>query len=147
MPRWEIEQLSMGFPGEAIQASGANMAVRRRMFEELGGFDGRLLAGWEDTEICWRAWLRGWSTVYVPDALLRHRVGAVTTSAVAPRRSASSHHNMMRFALKCLPPAAAARVLLGELVRLPAHPRAIARGAAELAPEERNAVRRNDLDD
>ena len=31
----------------------------------------------------------------------------------------------MRFALKCLPAGAAARVVAGELLRLPAHPRLI----------------------
>jgi GT2 family glycosyltransferase len=76
LPRWDIEQLSIGFPSEAVQASGANIAVRRDMFEELGGFDGRLTAGWEDTDICWRAWLRGWRTLFVPKAVCWHRVGA-----------------------------------------------------------------------
>jgi GT2 family glycosyltransferase len=118
-----------------VSAHGAAMLVRRSMFLEVGGFDETFFMEWEDLDLCWRAWLRGWESVYVPEAALRHRVGAVTTSAVAPRRSASSHHNMMRFALKCLPPAAASRVLLGELLRLPAHPRAIATGGFQVARE------------
>jgi len=72
----------------------------------------------EDLDLCWRAWLRGWPSVYVPAARLRHRVGAVTTERMRARRSASSHHNLLRFALKCLPPTAAARVVVGELLRL-----------------------------
>jgi GT2 family glycosyltransferase len=59
-----------------FQACAANMAVRRSMFRELGGFDERLPIAWEDTEICWRAWLRGWRTLYVPSAFCWHRVGA-----------------------------------------------------------------------
>lgn len=118
-----------------VSAHGAAMLVRRSMFLELGGFDETFFMEWEDLDLCWRAWLRGWGSVYVPDASVRHRVGAVTTSAVAPRRSASSHHNMMRFALKCLPRATAARVFLGELLRLPAHPRAICAGGARLVGE------------
>jgi GT2 family glycosyltransferase len=118
-----------------VSAHGAAMLVRRSMFMELGGFDETFFMEWEDLDLCWRAWLRGWSSVYVPDASLRHRVGAVTSNTVAQRRSASSHHNMMRFALKCLPRAEAARVLLGELIRLPAHPRAIGTGALQLVPE------------
>jgi GT2 family glycosyltransferase len=54
------------------------MAVRRWMFEALGGFDGRMKAGWEDADICLSAWLRGWGTVYVPEALCWHRVGATS---------------------------------------------------------------------
>ena len=60
---------------------------------------------WEDLDLCWRAWARGWASVYVPEARLRHRVGAVTTASVSARRLASSHHNLVRFALKCLPAA------------------------------------------
>ena len=79
--------------------------------------------------------LRGWRTLYVPDAVVRHHVGAVTTATVRPRRSASSHHNLMRFALKCLPRRAAARIVVGELLRLPAHPRAVSIGLGSVICE------------
>jgi GT2 family glycosyltransferase len=124
-----------------VSAHGAAMLVRRSMFLELDGFDETFFMEWEDLDLCWRAWLRGWASVYVPDATLRHRVGAVTSSAIAPRRSASSHHNMMRFALKCLPRGAAARVVFGEALRLPAHPRAITSGSVRLAAELPEIVR------
>jgi hypothetical protein len=41
----------------------------------------------------------------------------------------------MRFALKCLPPPAALRVLAGELLRLPKHPRAISPALLQVARE------------
>ncbi len=107
-------------------ANGGAMLVRRERLLELGGFDETFFLDLEDLDLCWRAWLRGWPSVYVPDAFLRHRVGAVTTSAILPTRLRSSHHNLVRFALKCLPGRAAARVLTGELVRLPAHPTLVA---------------------
>ena len=113
-----------------VSAHGAAMLVRRELLLELGGFDESFFMEWEDLDLCWRAWLRGWPSVYVPQARVRHRVGGVTTHGVRARRSASSHHNLLRFALKCLPPAAAARVFAGELLRLPRHPRAIAGGLA-----------------
>jgi GT2 family glycosyltransferase len=122
-------------PAATVCANGAAMMVRRSMYEELGGFDETFFMEWEDLDLCWRAWLRGWPTMYVPDAVVRHRVGASTTAAEQPRRSASSHHNLVRFALKCLPRRAAARVVLGELMRLPVHPRAIASGLASVAIE------------
>lgn len=56
--------------------SAACMLVRRRLFEKLNGFDDRLPLGYEDVEICWRAWLRGWKTVYVPGAICWHHVGS-----------------------------------------------------------------------
>jgi len=79
--------------------------------------------------------------VYVPDAWLRHRVGAVTSAEMAPRRLASSHHNLIRFALKALPPAVAARVVAGELLRWPRYPAAIGRALARIATELPEIVR------
>ena len=66
-----------------VSAHGAAMLVRRKPLLELGLFDESFFMEWEDLDLCWRAWLRGWPTVYVPDARLRHRVGAVTTEARA----------------------------------------------------------------
>lgn len=118
-----------------VCTNGAAMLVRRSMFEDLGGFDETFFMEWEDLDLCWRAWMRGWRSLYVPDAVVRHRVGAVTTAAVQPKRSASSHHNLVRFALKCLPPRVVLPVLLGELARLPRHPNSIAAGLLQTASE------------
>ena len=51
------------------------------------------------------------------------------------RRSTSSHHNLMRFALKCLPAPAALRVVAGEVLRLPRHPREISAALLQVARE------------
>jgi GT2 family glycosyltransferase len=56
--------------------SAACMLVRRGLFEKLKGFDDRLPLGYEDVEICWRAWIRGWKTIYVPTATCWHHVGS-----------------------------------------------------------------------
>jgi GT2 family glycosyltransferase len=63
-------------PAPVFMASAASMMVRRTHFELLGGFDDRLPLGYEDVEICWRAWIRGWKTVYIPHAVCWHRVGS-----------------------------------------------------------------------
>lgn len=79
LPLLDITQEPAGKPVMVSQACAAAMAVRRSMFEQLGGFDERLPVSWEDTEICWRAWLRGWPSVFVPEAVCWHRVGASAT--------------------------------------------------------------------
>lgn len=118
-----------------VSAHGASMLIRRSMFEALGGSDEAFFLDFEDLDLCWRAWLRGWGSVYEPAAFLRHHVAGVTSASAAPRREASAHHNLLRFALKCLPPRAAASVVAGEVLRLPAHPRAIARALSGVARE------------
>jgi GT2 family glycosyltransferase len=120
---------------ETVCANGAAMLVRRELFDQLGGFDETFFMEWEDLDLCWRAWLRGWATVYVPSASLRHRVGAATSQEMAPRRQSSSHHNILRFALKCLPADAAARVFAGELLRWPRYPAAIGRALLRVSLE------------
>src|SRR5262249_8184168 len=61
----------------------ACMMVRRTFFDTLGGFDERLPLGYEDTEICWRARLHGWKTLFVPRAICWHRVGGSVRSEEA----------------------------------------------------------------
>ncbi|MDP9022937.1 MAG: glycosyltransferase family 2 protein [Actinomycetota bacterium] len=53
-------------------ASGAGFAIRRRLWEELGGFDSAYFAYHEDVELSWRCWRRGRRVVYVPDAVVIH---------------------------------------------------------------------------
>ncbi len=137
-----------------LTANAGAMLVRRSLLLELGGFDERFFMDYEDLDLCWRAWLRGWASVYVPQAFLRHEVGVATASApeASPRRLASAHANILRFALKCLPPGPAARVVLGELLRLPRHPRPVgaalvrtARGLPGILRERRQLQPGSDL--
>jgi GT2 family glycosyltransferase len=114
------------------------MLVRREQLLALGGFDETFFLEFEDLDLGWRAWLRGWASVHVPDAVVRHRVGAATAAAGAGmqrRRLVSSHHNLVRFALKCLPARDAARVVLAELIRLGVHLSLVAPALARVARE------------
>ncbi len=115
-----------------LTANGGAMLVRRDRLLALGGFDDRFFMEIEDLDLCWRAWLRGWESVYVPAAVVRHRVGAATGVHEHALRLRSGHHNLLRFALKCFPVEAAARVVLGELLRLPVHPRLVAPALLEI---------------
>ena len=68
-----------------FMGSAASMLVRRSFFERLNGFDDRLPLGYEDVEICWRAWLQDWRTIYVKDAVCWHRVGGSSRSQEGAR--------------------------------------------------------------
>lgn len=54
--------------------SGGFMAVDRKKFVELGGFN-RLFAPayCEDVDLCFRAWRRGWRCIYEPGSIVWHR--------------------------------------------------------------------------
>lgn len=81
MGRVVVEQKPAAHIVEVVHACGGNVAVRRRMFESLGGFDERFVAGWEDVDICWRAWLMGWKSVFCPSAVCYHHVGVASGTA------------------------------------------------------------------
>lgn len=121
--------------------NGGAMIARRELLLALGGFDETMFMDFEDLDVGWRAWLHGWSSVHVPAAVVRHHVGSVTTPDVLPRRLVSSHHNLMRFAFKCLPLRDAARVLLAEFLRLGIHPRLVAPALVQVAEELPQIVR------
>ena len=111
-------------PVEVPWGCAGSLLVRRDRFEALGGFDPTFFIDFEDTDLCWRAWRRGWGTVYVPDAWLYHKVGMSgdehhhLIQRVAPgkipkfwfHRRVSYHANLLRFAIKCLPLTTAARL-------------------------------------
>ncbi len=64
-------------------AMGANMAFRRRLFEEVGLFDvrlgaGRFFAGGEEVEIFYRALKAGHYLLYAPNVLVYHDHDRVT---------------------------------------------------------------------
>jgi N-acetylglucosaminyl-diphospho-decaprenol L-rhamnosyltransferase len=60
---------------ESATVSGAALLIRRTAWERLGGFDQRIFLYWEDTDLCWRAWLSGIRVAYVPDAIIYHERG------------------------------------------------------------------------
>jgi len=47
-------------PTEVATVPGCTMMVSRAAWDDLGGFDETIFLYWEDTDLCWRAWLRGW---------------------------------------------------------------------------------------
>jgi GT2 family glycosyltransferase len=59
-------------PSEVGAVSGAAFAIRRSLFEQLGGFDSVFFLYMEDTDLSWRAWLAGYRCVYVPESIVRH---------------------------------------------------------------------------
>lgn len=136
-----------GPPVPTAWANAGAMLVRRARLLALGGFDERFFLDFEDVDLCWRAWLRGWPSVHVPEAVVRHAVSGSTSPATLRRRLVSSHANLCRLALKCFPPAAAARVVLAEVLRLARAPALVAPALGRVLVElpgllrERRALR------
>lgn len=73
-------------PAELPFPCGCNMAVRRELWEAVGGFDVDFFAYTEDVDFGWRSWLSGWDHRYEPGALVWHRSGATSEGLGVFRR-------------------------------------------------------------
>jgi GT2 family glycosyltransferase len=50
------------------------MMVRRRTLTEVGYFDPLYFTHYDDTDLCWRIWLKGYQVLYTPSAFVLHNV-------------------------------------------------------------------------
>lgn len=74
----ELDQGQRDHEDRTLYVSTAGMLVRRDRFEQLGRFDHRYHLFRDDLDLCWRAWLRGWSVEVVPEAVAAHEASAST---------------------------------------------------------------------
>jgi len=79
----------LGFPatgtpneGDVFYADGACFFIRRDVFEALGGFDPYHFMFFEEIDLCWRAWLRGYQVGIVPNAVVFHKAGGTAGSSL-----------------------------------------------------------------
>jgi|SRR5580658_1153462 N-acetylglucosaminyl-diphospho-decaprenol L-rhamnosyltransferase len=86
---------------EVEQPAGACLAVRRTMWDKLGGFDERFFPVWfEDVDLCKRLRDQGSRIVYCPDARFHHS-GAHSVGQLAFRDGQLYWYgNMLRYARK-----------------------------------------------
>jgi GT2 family glycosyltransferase len=90
-------------PCRSLDAGGGCAAFRRSMFLELGGFNTLYRpAYWEDTDLSYRAWRRGWKVLYEPASIIYHRIGATLdeTEGGTPAVTRLIRRNEILFALR-----------------------------------------------
>lgn len=99
--RYLMEDVDLSRTSEVDWVSGSAMLVRRDAFASVGGFDEGFFMYCEDVDLCKRLRSHGWSTLYVPEAVIEHRVGASSDKAqVAMIRA--HHRSMLRYYRKHL---------------------------------------------
>jgi len=87
---------------EVLWPDGCAAMYRRRMLEEIGGFDEDLFAYADDAELGLRARVAGWNCLYMPEAVVRHHRGS-TLGLESPRRLALIERNRVLLAVKLFP--------------------------------------------
>lgn len=65
---------------EILSAKSAAMLIRRKTFDDAGGFDPDYFIYVEETDLAWRVWLAGYHIVFIPSSRVYHEFG--TSSAI-----------------------------------------------------------------
>ena len=89
-------------PATVFGASGGAALYRRELLNEVGLFDEDLVAYGEDVDLAFRAQWRGWACLYVPTAVVYHRVGA-TYGRESPGTAFYRSRNALIVLLKNMP--------------------------------------------
>jgi len=63
----------------------AGMLIRKKVFDEINGFDPDYFIYMEETDLCWRVWLRGYVVIFTPASKVIHFSG--TTKKILPSTS------------------------------------------------------------
>jgi len=87
---------------ETAWPDGCAALYRRSLLEELGGFDEDFFAYADDAELGLRARIAGWRCLYVPTAVVRHRVGS-TLGPYSEQRLFLIERNRVWLAAKLFP--------------------------------------------
>ncbi len=87
---------------EVLWPDGCAAMYRRRMLEEIGGFDEDFFAYGDDAELGLRARMAGWRCLYVPQAVALHHRGA-TLGLDSARRLELIERNRVLLAVKLFP--------------------------------------------
>ncbi len=111
---------------QPLYVSGCALAITRRLFDELGGFDASYFMICEDLDLCWRALLTGRDVEVIASALAFHRGGAATKGGyvrgghleVTAFRIALRERNTLTTLLKCAPVGWLGAVVTVRLLRI-----------------------------
>lgn len=96
---------AFGHTARVFGACAGAAIYRRRLFDDLGLFDEEFFLLSEDTDFNLRALIAGKKCLYVPDAVVRHKVGATIRSQTRSRMLRLAWRNQMVAVTKNLPPA------------------------------------------
>jgi GT2 family glycosyltransferase len=80
---WQPDDGRWDVGGEVFGVNAAAGAYRRSMLDDVGVLEPRFGSYLEDVDLAWRARLRGWRCVYVPEARVLHHVSATGGGAYA----------------------------------------------------------------
>jgi len=86
-------------------ASGAAMAIRKNVFQKMGGFDEDFEFHMEEIDLCWRLWDQGYRVEACPNSLVYH-LGGGSLPTQSPRKVYYNYRNSLVMLWKNYPASA-----------------------------------------
>jgi GT2 family glycosyltransferase len=106
---------------EVFGVCGAACLLRRELFAELGGYQERYFAFYEDVDLNVRARIAGWRFSYVPEAVVGHAGNAAWISGFERPRAQNARlvaRNRLATQIKFMPSTALPRIAAVEIASL-----------------------------
>jgi len=100
---------------EIFWASGACLAVRSTIYNELGGLDEDYFAHQEEIDLCWRIQGSGFKIKYTPNAVVYH-LGGGTLNSMNPKKTFYNFRNSLFNIIKNVPKEDIVWVLVGRMI-------------------------------
>jgi len=100
---------------EIFWATGACMFIRKKVFDDLGGFDEEYFAHQEEVDLCWRAQNKGYKVYYVGASQILH-LGGSTLSNMNPKKTYLNFRNSLFSITKNLPRRKALLIIVARLL-------------------------------
>ena len=83
----------------SFSAKGACMMINKKVLS-LGLFDDSYFAYFEETDLCWRAWLMGYKVGFEPNSIIYHKMGATSSKMKSTFIHYHSFKNRIRTIIK-----------------------------------------------
>lgn len=58
-----------------FSAKGACMMIKKEVIDQVGLFDDDFVSYFEESDFCWRVWLKGYKVAYYPKTFIYHKLG------------------------------------------------------------------------
>jgi len=99
---WHFDEPASWFTDEVetLYALGGFFLMPRSVWDAIGGYDENYFFGWEEVDLGWRTWMKGYRVVFEPSAVCYH-IGKTIRND--PRlRSLASYHELKGFTMTLL---------------------------------------------
>lgn len=85
---------------EIFYSQGSGFVIQKDVFINIGMYDPSYYIYFDDTDLCFRIWLYGYRVVYVPNAVLYHKIGLIRK--ISPRKISYYERNKIITLMKNL---------------------------------------------